>query len=185
MFEIQKCKLPGVNILIPIVREDPRGIFVKTFHADFFSAHGLAVDFREFYYSVSIKGVIRGLHFQSPPADHEKLVTCVSGKILDVVVDLRIGSPFYGHHETIDLSAANAECLYLPKGVAHGFYVYSESATMLYYVTTPYDPKLDSGIRWNSLGIPWPEASPIISDRDQSLIPFQDFVSPFHFALAE
>lgn len=180
-FEVNHTGIPGCFEVRPKIFKDERGLFVKTFHHELFVANGLETRFAEEYYSFSRQGVLRGMHFQLPPHDHIKLVYCVSGEVVDVVVDLRVGSPTYGKYETIVLSAQNANMLYIPAGLAHGFYVTSESATMMYKVTTVYSPEHDAGILWNSLDIPWPAAHPIVSDRDSGFAPFSDFKSPFSY----
>jgi len=171
--------LPGCFELRPRVLKDERGCFVKTFHRDVFRAHGLVTEFAEEYYSSSRRGVIRGLHFQTPPHEHTKIVYCVSGSVTDAVVDLRKGSPAFGQHVLLELSADKANMVYLPPGVAHGFCVRSETALLMYKVTTVYAPHHDAGIRWNSAGIPWDVREPILSPRDLSFPTFADFASPF------
>lgn len=138
--------------------------------------------FPEEYYSVSHKNVLRGMHFQSPPKEHTKLVYCVFGEVIDAVVDLRIGSPAYGKFELFDLSAEKANIIYISPGLAHGFYVVSEKAILLYKVSTMYSPEYDTGIHWNSVSIPWPNKTPIVSQRDDKLSPFLEFRSPFFYA---
>ncbi len=177
--DINISKIPGCMEIIPQVFKDERGRFIKTLHNDVFRANGLESCYAEEYYTVSSKSVLRGLHFQIPPKDHIKLVYCVFGKVLDAVVDLRVGSPTYGEFETFELSAEKANMIYIPKGLAHGFYVLSESAIMVYKVTTVYSPEHDTGILWNSVGIPWPDEKPIISKRDSEFRAFKDFKSPF------
>ncbi|MDW7973331.1 MAG: dTDP-4-dehydrorhamnose 3,5-epimerase [Thermodesulfovibrio sp.] len=177
--DVRKLTIPDCLELFPKILRDERGYFVKTFHFDVFQELGLETDFKEEYYSYSIKRVLRGLHFQIPPKDHVKVVYCIYGKILDVVVDLRIGSPTYGHYEMIELSSDKANMIYIPKGLAHGFYTLSDFAIVVYKVTTTYSPDHDTGILWNSLNIPWPDEKPIISRRDSGFIPFADFNSPF------
>ena len=125
--------------------------------------------------------VLRGLHFQRPPHDHEKIVYCTDGGVLDVVVDLRAGSPVYGKHVMIELTADKANMIYIPRGLAHGFYVTTKSATMHYKVSTQYAQSHDTGILWNSAGIDWPDDNPVLSSRDQSFSTFSDFESPFLF----
>ncbi|MBJ6727756.1 dTDP-4-dehydrorhamnose 3,5-epimerase family protein [Geomesophilobacter sediminis] len=177
--ELRQTSIPGCCELLPDRFRDDRGSFVKTFHHGLFTELGLNTDWREEYYSVSHPRVLRGLHFQLPPHDHEKLVYCSAGGVLDVVLDLRRDSPSYGRHELFELNAERANLLYLPKGVAHGFYVTDGPATMLYKVATVYAPAHDTGIRWDSAGIPWPDADPVISQRDRSFAPLAEFVSPF------
>ena len=178
-FKKIETPLEGCFELQPIVRGDNRGSFVKTFHADAFAELGLDTDFKEEYYSTSIKNVLRGMHFQTPPADHVKLVCCTEGAVKDVVVDLRKNSPTFGKHCAFELTAEKANMLYIPKGFAHGFLTLSERATMLYKVTTVYSPENDKGILWSSCGIDWQCDAPILSARDQKHPPLAEFDSPF------
>lgn len=179
--EVASIPMPGCYELQPRVFADLRGRFVKTFHEQVFAGLDLETTFREQFYSVSHRRVLRGLHFQAPPHEQAKLVYCVTGAVLDAVVDLRAGSPRYGEFALVELSAERGNMLYVPPGFAHGFYVRSETAVMLYHVSSVYAPEADSGIRWSSCGIPWPDDEPIVSERDQGLAPLADFVSPFVF----
>lgn len=179
MFEIIPGKLAGVRLLRPTVRRDPRGSFVKIVHEDIFAAHGLLARFAEQYYSVSANNVLRGLHFQTPPHDHDKLVTCIDGAVFDVVVDLRKGSETFGQHESFELAGARGDGVFVPAGCAHGFYVGSASATVLYNVGTVHAPAHDTGIRWDSAGIEWPCHAPMVSARDAALVPLAEFETPF------
>jgi dTDP-4-dehydrorhamnose 3,5-epimerase len=165
MFAIEDCHIPGLRLLRPRIAADLRGRFVKIMHADFFAAHGLRMDFREQYYSVSTRRVIRGFHFQVPPMEHVKLVTCLAGQVMDVIVDLRRGSACFGDYEIFDLSEDNGDILYIPAGCAHGFLTVSDNATLFYDVTSVYAPEYDCGIRWDSLGVAWPVDDAIISLR--------------------
>jgi dTDP-4-dehydrorhamnose 3,5-epimerase len=171
--------ITGCYEITPKRLDDERGLFVKTFHHDLFKEHGLNTDWREEYFSVSRRRVLRGLHFQLPPHDHDKLVYCTAGTVLDAAVDLRKGSPGYGSHLLLELSAEKGNMLYLPRGLAHGFYVLSDRATMLYKVSSVYAPEYDAGIAWNSLGIAWPDPDPILSRRDSSFPNFAEFLSPY------
>jgi dTDP-4-dehydrorhamnose 3,5-epimerase len=182
MFELKPSKLAGCYELQPKAFEDARGRFVKIFHAPTFAAHGLETAFAEEYYSVSYKNVIRGMHFQLPPMHHVKMVYCVEGEVLDAVVDLRKGSPTYGRFDLFELSAAKANSIYIPKGMAHGFCVRSERAILVYKVSTVYSPAHDAGVLWNSMDIPWPNAEPILSERDAAFPQLDAFVSPFNYA---
>jgi dTDP-4-dehydrorhamnose 3,5-epimerase len=114
-----------------------------------------------------------------PPKEHTKIVYCVQGSVQDVVVDLRIQSPTYGKFEVFSLSAEKANMVYIPIGLAHGFEVLSETAIMMYKVSSVYSPEHDTGILWNSVNIPWQTRNPIISQRDQSFIEFPNFRSLF------
>lgn len=177
--EARQTQIPGCLEIVPKIFKDERGRFVKTFQQNIFKKHGLEANFVEEYYSVSYKGVLRGLHFQLPPMEHVKIVYCIAGKVLDVVVDLRVGSPTYGGCEIIELSDERANMVYIPKGLAHGFYVLSDNATMMYKVTTTYSPEHDTGILWSSVNIPWPDKRPVVSKRDGAFKAFKDFKSPF------
>ena len=168
MFEFQQSKIIGCYEVQPLIYDDKRGRFVKVYHYDSFINRSLETNFVEEYYSISHKNVIRGLHFQLPPFDHVKLVYCVVGEVLDVVVDLRMGSPTYGQHALFELNARKANSIYIPKGMAHGFCVLSEQAIMVYKVSTIYSPLHDTGLLWNSAGIPWPIMQPCISERDNN-----------------
>jgi dTDP-4-dehydrorhamnose 3,5-epimerase len=173
--------LPGCFRILPPRHADPRGGFVKTFHREDFARQGLAADFAETYFSTSRRGVLRGLHFQTPPAHHAKLVYCLAGAVLDAALDLRAGSPTFGAHETFNLDAAGGELLYLPAGLAHGFYVTGGEALMMYHVTTVYDPAHDAGILWSSAGIPWPDPAPLVSERDGAFPALTGFATPFRY----
>lgn len=180
-FKVRETGLPGCRELSPPASKDARGAFVKTFHAPAYAALGLNASWAEEYYSVSKKGVLRGLHFQVPPADHAKLVYCTSGAVLDAVLDLRRGSPTYGQHRLIRLSSRKRNQLYIPQGLAHGFYVTSSSATMVYKTSTVYAPDRDAGIRWDTAGIAWPDPAPLLSERDRNFPSLADFRTPFAY----
>jgi dTDP-4-dehydrorhamnose 3,5-epimerase len=177
----EPASLSGCFELFPAVHRDARGLFVKTFHEQTYAAAGLATRFVEEYYSVSKRRVLRGLHFQVPPHGHEKLVYCTQGDVLDVVVDLRVGSPTFSRHQTFRLGARRRNILYIPVGLAHGFYVLSASATLVYKTTRVHSEDHDRGVRWDSAGIPWSDPDPIVSDRDRSLPPLAEFQSPFRY----
>jgi dTDP-4-dehydrorhamnose 3,5-epimerase len=182
MIKIRSGKIPGVRQLQPAAQLDRRGRFVKIMQEDAFSQHGIPTRFVEQYYSISENNVLRGLHFQTPPYDHYKLVTCLEGEVFDVIVDLRNGSAHYGHHETFELTGANCDSVFVPSGCAHGFYVRSKSATMLYSVSTGYMASNDSGIRWDSVRVSWPSPNPAVSDRDAAFKALGDFETPFRFS---
>ncbi|MEH7548332.1 MULTISPECIES: dTDP-4-dehydrorhamnose 3,5-epimerase family protein [Bacillaceae] len=180
--QVQKTSIPGCYQLIPLHFKDHRGSFIKTFQQQEFAQNGLVNNFRESYYSISNQGTLRGLHFQVPPWDNIKLIYCIQGKVMDVVVDLRIGSPTYGKYEIFQLDCEKNRIIYIPSGLAHGFYVESGPAIMVYLSSREHSPQHDTGIRWNSLAIPWPNLNPILSKRDQQLPEFNHFVSPFYFS---
>lgn len=175
------CSIPGCLEIVPALQRDPRGTFAKTFHEGLFAENGIAFRHAEEYFTHSERGVLRGLHFQVPPAAYAKTVCCVRGEVLDAIVDLRVGSPTFGRHETFTLSSDTMKLLYLPPGIAHGFFVTGECALMHYIVSETYSPENDRGIRWNSAGIPWPSSTAVTSERDEKFPALADFDSPFLF----
>ena len=179
-FDVEELPIPGARVLRAPVRGDERGAFIKTFHANDLDALGIAAPIAEQYYSVSHRGVIRGMHFQTPPADHEKLVHCSRGSALDVLLDLRAGTPTYGTWCSIDLTARDGAVVYIPRGVAHGFQAREDETVLHYAVSTVYAPECDAGVRWDSAGIEWErELEPIVSERDMSFPTLDAFASPF------
>ena len=182
MFDVRQTPLAGCVELAPTVHEDRRGRFAKVFHEPTFARLGLETQFAEEYFSVSRQGVLRGMHFQVPPHDHAKLVYLVAGSVLDVVLDLRAGSPSFGRCATFELSADAVTMVYVPRGCAHGFYVRAGPATMVYRTSTVHSPEHDTGVHWKSVGVEWPDGDPVVSERDDRLPALQDFRSPFRHA---
>jgi dTDP-4-dehydrorhamnose 3,5-epimerase len=176
---LEPLEIPDAYLIRMPGSSDARGSFVKTFHADAFEAAGVSFQLKEAYYSVSSKGVIRGMHFQNPPAAHAKIVCCPVGEILDVIVDLRAGSPMYGKAVSVNLSAENRQGVFVPLGCAHGFCALTEGAMTCYSVSTVYDPKQDTGILFSSFGFSWPVDQPVLSDRDRSFARLADLQTPF------
>ena len=156
MFERSDTKLLGCFLLTPRVFRDTRGTFVKTFMSTAFNEMGLTTEWAEDFWSVSSRGVLRGMHFQLPPHAHAKTVTCLEGQIFDAVLDLRAGSPTFGMHQTFYLDANAPVILFIPRGLAHGFQALSESALVLYKTETVQAPNAEAGILWSSCGIAWP-----------------------------
>jgi dTDP-4-dehydrorhamnose 3,5-epimerase len=179
MFEVQELNIRGAFLLRGRSFNDERGSFLKTIHRESFERYGLNWNFTEHFHTVSHKNVIRGIHFQIPPHDQDKLVYCVQGQILDVVVDLRLKSPTYGRVESIELDASSAESVYLPSGVGHGFRALKDRSIVLYAVTKSHVPEADAGILWKSLPFDWGITDPIVSARDKRLPPLETFQSPF------
>lgn len=159
--------------------QDKRGNFCKMFSYDFFRESNIDTDFKEFYFSISYKNVIRGMHFQTPPFDHSKLIYVSKGHIKDVVLDIRKNSQTFGRYYEIELSVENAKCLYVPKGLAHGFLSMEDGSIVNYAQTSCYSKEHDSGILYNSFGYEWNVEKPVISERDLSLNIFSTFQSPF------
>ena len=176
-----ECKLLGCYLVEFPRFCDHRGIFVKSYQRSVFEKRGLECSFKESFYTESGPNVLRGMHVQIPPADHAKLVYCVSGAIYDMALDLRVGSPTYGEYEAYDLSADQCNAAYLPRGMAHGFLVRSAPALVVYHVTAEYSPAHDTGIHWDSFGATWPQRAPVVSLRDEALMPLKKFASPFQF----
>jgi dTDP-4-dehydrorhamnose 3,5-epimerase len=177
--KVRPSLLEGVAFIDFLRSQDDRGCFVKTFHADVLQQAGLPSVFRESFYSISRKNVIRGMHFQAPPADHAKLIFVTQGEILDVALDIRKTSPTYGMFATACLSAATNQAIFIEPGFAHGFAALQDNTMVMYLQTSVYDPDLDSGIHPLSCGIDWGIATPILSVRDVQLPPFRSFDTPF------
>ena len=161
------------------VTKDKRGYFVKNFQRSLFEQRDLECDFKESYYTQSHEHVIRGMHFQTPPHDHAKLITVISGSIVDVILDIRKSSETYGQNFEIELSGVNKKSLYIPRGCAHGFGVLSKEAIIYYQVTSEHNPEHDKGIRFDSFGFSWPISNPVLSERDYTFPAFNNFESPF------
>lgn len=181
MFTVHPTPLAGLICLEPRGFTDHRGTFVKTFHETAFRELGLPFVVREEFFSTSHKNVVRGMHFQVPPADHAKLVYCINGAVLDVVLDLRRQSPTFGHAYAAELSETNRRSFYIPTGFAHGFVALTEGALMVYKTSTVHDPSCDRGIHWQGFGFAWPvdPAAAIVSKRDSEFPALADFNSPF------
>lgn len=158
---------------------DHRGSFVKIFHSTAFTEMGIEVTWREQFWSTSGKGVLRGFHFQSPPADHAKLVFCTSGKVHDVALDIRKKSQTFGESLSRILTPQDGNGLFIPKGMAHAFQALEDNSTLVYLVETVHSSKHDLGIRWNSCQVAWSVENPIVSKRDASFPALADFDSPF------
>ena len=172
---IEPTALEGVYIITNFVAQDERGAFVKTFNKQNFQDRSLNFEIRESYFSISQKNVIRGMHFQLPPSDHEKLVYVPVGSIVDVVVDLRKKSPTYKQFIFVELSAANRKSIFIPKGLAHGFKSMEDNTITVYNVATEYDAKSDQGIHYNSFGFDWQTNEVILSARDKEFMTLDRF----------
>lgn len=179
-FQFTDTAIEGLKLITLAPICDERGWFLKTFHAPTFAAAGLEAEFPESFVSLSKRNVIRGMHFQTPPHDHAKIVRCITGQVLDVALDIRKNSATYGQHVTFALDGANPQAVYMPRGIAHGFLTLSDEAALEYRTSTVHHPASDSGIRWDSFSCDWPlEGAPIISARDLSFARLADFESPF------
>ncbi|MBQ5643198.1 MAG: dTDP-4-dehydrorhamnose 3,5-epimerase [Bacteroidaceae bacterium] len=185
--EIIKTGIEGLLILEPRIFKDARGYFFESFSQREFEEKVGPVHFVQDNESMSSYGVMRGLHFQRPPYTQSKLVRCVKGAVLDVAVDLRQGSPTYGQHVAVELTAENHRQFFIPKGFAHGFAVLSETAIFQYKCDEFYHPEADDGISIldKSLGIDWriPMDKAILSDKDTHHGMLADFQSPFTYTV--
>ena len=179
MFEFQTIPLSDARLIQLPKFKDNRGSFIKTFQNSVLLQQEISFRLEESYFSISQKDVIRGMHFQTPPHDHQKIVFCPSGKILDVLLDLRKASPTYGKYFAQELSAENHLALYIPKGFAHGFKALTENAMTYYLVSSEHNSANDCGIRYDSFGMQWNCNNPIISNRDLQFDTFINYNSPF------
>ncbi len=171
--------LNGAKIITMPSSQDARGVFVKTFHDTNLKAAGIDFVLKESYFSLSKKDVIRGMHFQTPPHQHSKIVFCPQGAILDVIVDLRMDSPTFMQHYATELSAENHKAYYIPEGFAHGFKSLTDDAITYYLVSSEYSQLNDTGVRYDRIGFDWGVQDPIISARDLSFIAMLEFESVF------
>ncbi len=180
-FRFEKLEIPDVILVEAVAFEDRRGLFLESYKRSEFAANGITDVFVQDNFSRSVKGVLRGLHYQLPPRAQGKLVGVLRGEIFDVAVDLRKGSPWCGRWVGLTLSAKLPQMLYIPAGFAHGFCVLSDEADVAYKTTSEYAKEWDRGIRWDDsdLNIQWPTRSPIVSDKDGQLPRLRDAETGF------
>ena len=166
--EVTKTSLQGVLVIEPVVFGDKRGFFAETYHQKRYDEWGITSVFVQDNISSSIRGTLRGLHFQRPPHAQAKMVQVIVGEIFDVAVDIRRGSPTFGQWTGMRLSDENKRQLYVPEGFAHGFCVLSETALVLYKCNNYYAPESEGGVTWSdpALGIDWPVEDPLLSVKD-------------------
>lgn len=184
--EVIKTELEGVVILEPRLFKDDRGYFFESFSQREFDEKVRPVKFVQDNESKSVYGVLRGLHFQKPPFAQSKLVRVIQGAVLDVAVDLRVGSPTYGKHVAVELTAENHRQLFIPRGFAHGFSVLTDEVVFQYKCDNFYAPQSEGAIAWNdpALGIDWriPEASVILSEKDKHHPLLKDLPETFYYS---
>ena len=173
--EIRTTNIDGLYVIKTKVFEDHRGTFQKIFNDGFYAANNLDTELKEFYYSISRKNTVRGMHFQTPPAEHVKIVYVSNGSILDISVDLRESSPAFGNVFSIKLDNKSGDFLYLPKGIAHGFKSLEDNTIVNYAQTSCYSKENDMGILYSSIDFDWQIENPMISERDLSFPPFSEF----------
>ena len=182
--KVQDAGLAGLKLVTPRRIVDARGFFSETYRRDLLKGQGIEYDFLQDNEARSlVAGVVRGLHFQAPPHAQTKLVRVVRGKILDVAVDIRRGSPTYGQHAAIELSADSGQQLLVPEGFAHGYCTLTDETEVFYKVSRYYNAQQDRGLLWNdpALAIGWPVSAgaAIVSDRDRKAPPLASLESPF------
>ena len=179
--QIEETSLPGVLVLTPARFGDARGFFSESWNKKRLAEHGIDLDFVQDNHSLSAAvGTLRGLHYQSPPHAQDKLVRCGRGRLFDVAVDIRKGSPTYGNWVGVELSAENGRQLLVPKGFLHGFVTREPGTEIVYKCTDYYAPDCDGAVHWNSCGIDWDiDGDPLLSEKDEIAVAFADFDSPF------
>ena len=182
--DVKQCSIEDVLVIKPNKFGDHRGFFSETFKNDVLKENGVDLNWKQDNHSYSSQlGVVRGLHFQTAPFEQAKLLRVTRGAILDVAVDIRKGSPTYGRHVAVELSADNWSQLYVPIGFAHGFCTLTDETEVLYKVSAGYAPDNEGGLLWNDpdIGIEWPisDAQAVLSARDMEWPRFSEFDSPF------
>lgn len=179
--EFRKLSIPGLVLIKPDVFEDSRGFFKETYNEEKFKENGIDIKWVQSNYSRSTKGVLRGLHWQKEPFAQDKLVRVATGRVLDVAVDIRVGSPTFGQYEAVELSDENHNIFLVPKGFAHGFLVLSESADFEYQVSAPYNKESERALNWKDTdtNIDWKleGEQPLLSEKDK-LNPFLKNIDP-------
>lgn len=184
--DVQDTALPEVKLITPRRFGDARGFFAETWNAQVFAKAGLDVAFVQDNHSLSESpGTIRGLHFQAPPHGQGKLVRCGRGALFDVAVDIRRGSPRYGHWVGVELSADNGRMLWVPEGFAHGFVTREPGTEIVYKCTGFYDVASEGALRWDAVGIDWGlSGDPILSAKDAAAPNLEALESPFRHEAA-
>ena len=179
--EVTETGIEGLLVIKPKVFGDERGYFFESYHVQSFQKIGIEADFMQDNESLSAKGVLRGLHFQQPPFAQGKLVRVITGKVLDVAVDIRKNSPTYGEHYMVELSADNKLLFWIPPGFAHGFIALEDHTIFSYKCTNVYSKESEGCIVWNDpdLAINWGYAEPLVSAKDKEGAGFKEFISPF------
>jgi dTDP-4-dehydrorhamnose 3,5-epimerase len=185
--QVISTEIADVKEIRPVRHRDPRGFFSEVFREDVLRRHGIEVAFVQENHSLSVDpGVVRGLHFQVPPAGQAKLVRVGAGSILDVAVDIRTGSPSYGRHVAVVLSAEEGNQLFVPEGFAHGFCTLEPNTEVIYKVNRYYSSEHDLGLAWNDprLAIDWPvsENQAVLSDKDRRQPALAELPAHFRYA---
>lgn len=179
--KIIKTPIPDLLIVEPDVFNDQRGYFFEVYNQERYFNNNMNMKFVQDNESKSGKNVLRGLHFQKPPFAQGKLVRVIQGKVLDVAVDIRKGSPTYGKYHSVELDAESKRMFYIPEGFAHGFLTLEENTIFAYKCTNYYNKESEGSLLWcdETIGIDWNIENPILSDKDKISPLFKDFISPF------
>ena len=182
MFRVKALGVEGCYLMTPTVLMESTCDLIRVFNDTQFNIYGLSTDFKEEYYAIAKPGVVRGMHYQAPPEEHDKLITCIIGEIQDVVIDLRKSSKTYGKYVSVELNEFNKELIYVPKGCAHGYYIKGNKDALIFYkVTKPFKDEYRGGVHFDSLDIPWEfEKKTVgVEEWDGKLSKFEEFESPF------
>lgn len=181
--KIIKTPIPGLLEIEPAIFGDDRGYFYESYNKDAFHQVGITADFVQDNQSLSSKGVLRGLHFQNPPHAQGKLVRVISGAVLDVALDIRVGSPTYGQHYSVELTDENKKMFWIPPGFAHGFLTLENDTIFAYKCTALYNKASEGAVLWNDpqLNINWNIDAPLVSAKDQEAPAFNTLKSQFQF----
>ncbi|MDR2825637.1 MAG: dTDP-4-dehydrorhamnose 3,5-epimerase [Deltaproteobacteria bacterium] len=180
--KIEQTGIEGLLLITPQAIADERGFFMEAYRQDLLDKAGVSTNFiQDNLVRSKAAGIVRGLHFQRPPAAQAKFISVMQGAIFDVAIDLRKNKPSFGQWKSFILNAENRIRLFVPQGFAHGYMTLEPGTEVLYKVDAYYSPKHDAGIFWNDpvLKINWPALQPVLSDKDLKLQRFSDFVSPF------
>ncbi len=173
--------IPDLLIIQPAIFTDNRGLFFEAYNKKALEKKGIYIDFIQDNQSTSHKNVVRGLHFQQPPFAQGKLIRVIAGAVLDVAVDIRKASPFYGKHVMVQLNAKENTMFWVPAGFAHGFVALEEQTILHYKINNYYNKDSEGTLLWNDkdLNINWNISNPIVSEKDMMGTAFKDFISPF------
>jgi dTDP-4-dehydrorhamnose 3,5-epimerase/CDP-3, 6-dideoxy-D-glycero-D-glycero-4-hexulose-5-epimerase len=177
--KVEELSVPGAKLIVGRLAIDNRGSFFKPYNYENLLKMGIKFDVQEVFYSVSRKGVIRGMHFQNPPAEQEKIVTVIKGSIMDVILDLRTDSEYFGRFITIRMNENDGCSVLVPKGTAHGFLGLDLENIVLYLADASYSRENEDGIRYDSFGYDWGVKNPVLNERDLGFDKFENFISPF------
>ncbi|HHT02685.1 MAG TPA: dTDP-4-dehydrorhamnose 3,5-epimerase [Bacteroidales bacterium] len=181
--KIIKTPIPDLLVIEPNVFNDQRGYFFESYNQERYFNNEMNMLFVQDNESKSGKDVLRGLHFQKPPFAQGKLVRVIQGKVLDVAVDIRKGSPTYGHYHAVELDSVSKKMFYIPEGFAHGFLTLEDDTIFSYKCTNYYNKESEGSILWSdeTIGVKWDVENPILSDKDKEGPLLKDFQSPFNF----